>query len=110
MHAISNKLQGKFFDRQERLHKKIFDYLPYTPEKLKAHIESQWEDWMNWENYGRYDKNCNTWQIDHIIPQSVLLYEDFNDENFKKCWDLSNLQPLETIANIVKGAKMGQDA
>jgi len=105
MHAISNKLQGKFFDKQERLCKRIFDYLPYTSEELKAHIESQWEDWMSWDNYGLYDKDRKTWQIDHIIPQSVLIYEDFSDDNFLKCWSLDNLQPLETVANIVKGAR-----
>jgi hypothetical protein len=94
LHAISNKLQGKFFDKQERLCKRIFDYLPYTPDKLKAYIESQWEDWMSWENYGLYDKDRKT-----------LIYEDFSDDNFLKCWSLGNLQPLETVANIVKGVR-----
>lgn len=103
MHAISNKLQGKFFDKQERLVKKIFDYLPYTSEELKLHIESKWEDWMSWKNYGKYNEGYKTWQIDHIIPQSKLPYEKFEDENFVKCWSLDNLQPLETVENITKG-------
>lgn len=105
MHAISSKIQGKFFDKQERLVKRIFDYLPYSIEELKTHIESKWEPWMSWDNYGRYSADCKTWQIDHIIPQSALPYKDFSDENFIKCWNLLNLQPLETIRNIKKGNK-----
>jgi len=58
---------------------------------------------MSWENYGLYDKGREIWQINHIIPQSKLPYKDFNDENFKTCWSLSNLQPLETVQNINNG-------
>ena len=83
-----------------------FDHLPYTPEELKIHIESLWEPWMSWDNYGKFDKNRTTWQIDHIIPQSKLPFESFDDENFKKCWDLKNLRPLETTANLKKGNKL----
>jgi hypothetical protein len=97
---------GFFNQKLERLQKAIFDHLPYTAEELKVHIESLWEPWMNWENYGKYNKDHLTWQIDHIIPQSSLSFTDFKDDNFIKLWSLSNLQPLETIANIKKGKKI----
>lgn len=80
-------------------------HLPYLVEELKSHIESLWESWMTWDNYGSYDYNRKTWQIDHIVPQSKLPYSSMNDENFQKCWALSNLRPLETIANIKKSNK-----
>lgn len=38
-----------------------------------------------------------------MVSQSKLPYESLEDENFKKCWSLDNLCPLETIANIKKG-------
>lgn len=85
-----------------------FQHLPYTLKELKTHIESLWEPWMNWENYGSYNKDYPTWQIDHIIPQSKLPFDKFEDENFQKCWALSNLRPLDTIANIKKSNKIIQ--
>lgn len=105
MHAISFKMRGKN-GKDYYLSERIFDYLPYTPTALKLYIESQWEPWMNWDNYGKYDKNKRTWQIDHIIPQSKLPYDSMEYPNFKKCWALSNLRPLETIENIRKGNKI----
>lgn len=105
--AIHNSIRKYEYTNYKikRVVKAIFDHLPYTPEQLKKHLESLWEPWMNWDNYGKYDKFKNTWQIDHIIPQSKLIFVDFNDDNFKKLWSLSNLSPLDTIANIKKGNK-----
>tara|TARA_Y100000310_G_scaffold263088_1_gene273071 strand:+ start:2036 stop:2620 length:585 start_codon:yes stop_codon:yes gene_type:complete len=75
---------------------RTFDHLPYTPQQLKEHIESQFEDWMTWDNWGE-------WHIDHIYPQSKLIYDSLEHPNFQKCWDLSNLQPLRAEDNIRKG-------
>lgn len=81
------------------------DHLPYTIQQLKEHLESQFEPWMSWENHGVYNEKQKTWQIDHIIPQSKLLYDSMEHPNFQKCWSLENLQPLETIKNIKKRDK-----
>ena len=86
--------------------------LPYTPEQLKNHLESLFEPWMTWENYGKYnaktwDDNNNstwTWQIDHIIPQSMLVYTSFDNINFQLCWSLNNLRPLSSKKNLLDGA------
>jgi hypothetical protein len=74
----------------------ILKYLPYTIDKLKAYLEKQFDDKMSWDNHGSY------WHIDHIIPQSKLPYSSMVEDNFKRCWALENLQPLEAIANIKK--------
>ena len=106
MHAIVASVRNYSFNTKlERLKGHIFDHLPYTSDELKIHIESLWEPWMNWDNYGRFDGDKMTWQIDHIIPQSKLQFESFEDENFQKLWALENLRPLETITNIKKGNK-----
>lgn len=89
-----------------------FDYLPYTPQDLKIHLESLFEPWMTWDNWGVYDSevwNDNdpttwTWHIDHIIPQSLFPYSSLEDENFQKCWSLSNLRPYSAKHNIQDGA------
>lgn len=90
-------------------------YLPYNICELKQHLENQFEEWMNWNNWGVYnpklwndnDKSTWTWQIDHIIPQSKLLYTSMADENFKKCWALNNLRPLSSKRNILDKDRKG---
>jgi hypothetical protein len=91
----------------------ILKKLPYTMNQLKEHIESLFESWMNWNNQGLYnaltwndnDQSTWTWQLDHIIPQSKLLYTSMEDENFKICWSLSNLRPLSAKENNLKSNK-----
>jgi len=84
----------------------IFDFLPYTFQQLKENIESKFESWMNWDNYGVYEKNKGKWNIDHIIPQSLLLYDNMDHPNFQKCWALENLRPLEAVENMKKSNKI----
>ena len=60
-------------------------------EDFKKHIESLWEPWMNWGNYGLYNGELNYgWDIDHIIPSSSACSE----EDVYKLNHYSNLQPL----------------
>lgn len=91
----------------------IIKFLPYTVEELKQHLESQFEPWMNWSNYGSYKKDfwkeedvfTWTWQIDHIVTQSCLPYKSMEEENFKQCWSLNNLRPLSSKQNNLDGVK-----
>lgn len=86
----------------------IMEFLPYTIEELKSHIEnhSEHKSWMTWDNYGSYDPTRRTWQIDHITPQHALPYDSMEHPNFLKCWGLDNLRPLETIENLRKGHRL----
>lgn len=91
----------------------FLNHLPYTIEQLKQHLESQFEPWMSWDNWGVYDaKNWDendvktwTWQIDHIVPQSILKYSNMEEDNFKLCWGLDNLRPLSAKQNNLDGIK-----
>lgn len=68
-------------------------------EELKAHLESQFEPWMTWENYGRYG-----WHVDHIIPIS---HYDLNDpQQLKDACNYKNLKPMHWRANIIKRDKI----
>ena len=98
------------------LHKKgnsTFDILGYSAADLRKHLESMFKPWMNWENWGVYnsklwdDSNPNTWtwQVDHIVPVISFNVKEIGDEEFNRCWSLSNLRPLSAKANILKGAK-----
>ena len=87
-------------------------YLEYTIDGLKSHLENNFESWMTWDNHGKYDwktwddndPSTWTWQIDHIVPQSSLPYTSMEEENFKKCWALDNLRPLSAKQNLLEGA------
>jgi hypothetical protein len=74
----------------------------YTLEDLMKHLEKQFDNKMTWNNYGSY------WEIDHIIPKSYFKYINPEDEDFKKCWALENLQPLERSLNRSKRNKLLQ--
>ncbi len=71
----------------------------YKLEDLKKHLEKQFKEGMSWDNYGE-------WHIDHIIPVSNFIIDSVESEEFKKCWDLNNLQPLWADENIKKSNKM----
>ena len=87
-------------------------YFEYSFSELKLHLESLFEPWMSWKNYGLYnsktwdDNNSSTWswQLDHITPQSDLPYTSMVDINFKKCWSLDNLRPYSAKQNVLDGA------
>jgi hypothetical protein len=91
----------------------ILDFLSYSIDELKKHLENQFETWMTWNNRSLYNKNTWddndqstwTWQLDHIVPQSILPYTSMEDDNFKKCWALNNLRPLSAKQNFLEGVQ-----
>jgi hypothetical protein len=72
----------------------------YSLDELMAHLESQFTLWMNWGNYG------TEWHVDHKKPKSLFKYESYKDDEFKRCWSLQNLQPLEATFNLQKNNKL----
>jgi hypothetical protein len=73
-------------------------------EQFKQHLESKFESWMNWNNYGLYDKNKINygWDIDHIIPTHIATTED----ELIKLNYYTNLQPL--CSNYNRNIKKGK--
>lgn len=82
-------------------------FLPFSINELKEHLESQFEPWMHWDNHGPYRKNewndndtaTWTWQIDHIVRHAKFNYTSMEDPEFQKCWSLENLRPLSAKVN-----------
>jgi len=60
---------------------------------LLNYLESQFDDEMSWNNYGR-----NGWHIDHIIPCSH--FDLSKEEEQRKCFHYSNLRPLWANDNL----------
>lgn len=78
----------------------------YKLSELMNHIESLFEDWMDWNNYGN---KKGYWSLDHIKPISSFNFTSYDDKEFKECWALSNLRPLCAIENSKKGSKVDHE-
>lgn len=61
-------------------------------------IEYQFDDAMCWENHGTY------WHFDHVRPCASFDLE--NSVEMHKCFNWTNIRPLEKIDNIKKGDKV----
>lgn len=70
--------------------------------ELKKHLESQFESWMNWDNWGPYDPNKDTWHLDH--KEALANFDLTNIEELKKVCSYTNLRPYKAIDNILKGS------
>jgi len=58
----------------------------YTLAELRQHLQSQFEAGMSWSNYGQ-------WHIELVWPVALFDFSQYDDEDFKRCWSLSNLRP-----------------
>ena len=84
--------------------KKTLEILGINAKEFRLYLESKFEPWMNWENYGKYNGELNYgWDIDHIIPTSSAKTE----EDVYKLNHYTNLQPLCSYINgYIKKDKM----
>jgi hypothetical protein len=76
--------------------KKTIEILGCTFEEFKLHLESQFDDKMNWQNQGTY------WHMDHIIPISSAETE----EDVYRLNHYTNFQPLYWEDNLKKSNKI----
>tara|TARA_R110000851_G_scaffold323179_1_gene489663 strand:+ start:253 stop:948 length:696 start_codon:yes stop_codon:yes gene_type:complete len=101
---VSRQVSHALFREEGSKHgESVMKHLPYSPNQLKEHLEEQFDENMNWDNYGSY------WHIDHIYPHSKLPYDSMDHPNFGKAWALDNLQPLEAGENISKSNRIIKD-
>jgi hypothetical protein len=72
-------------------------YLDCDIEFFKNWIEYQFDDSMNWDNIG-------TWHFDHVIP--CASFDLTIEEQIFKCFNWSNIRPLNSSENYSKGSKI----
>lgn len=74
-----------------------YNIIGCTYDELIQYLESQFKSWMNWTNYGLYEKGKYNvgWDIDHIIPLSSAK----NKTELYKLFHHTNLQPLCSKVN-----------
>jgi hypothetical protein len=88
---IKKIIQKNFKKMNYTKKSKSLDILGCDFECFRLYIESKFEPWMNWDNYGLYNGEFNYgWDLDHIIPISSATSEEqvLNLNHF------SNFQPL----------------
>ena len=68
-----------------------------TGKELKEYIEKKFVDEMTWDNR-------KLWHIDHIVP--CCSFDLIKEEEQKRCFHYTNLQPLWGSDNLKKGSKM----
>jgi len=97
-HNISNRIRIAVKNKNS---KKLNNSLKLTGCTLKEFInwiEYNFNSNMSWDNYGTY------WELDHVIPTAFFDLLDINSQ--KKCFNWSNIQPLECSKNILKSSKI----
>ena len=73
-----------------------FEILGCSYVDFKEYIESQFEDWMSWDNYGLYNgEEKYGWDLDHIVPLSSAECEG----DIIRLNHYSNIQPLCSYVN-----------
>ena len=97
-YRISCNIRSRLREYVKKNGNKTIDLIGCSINELKVYLEKSFKEGMCWDNYG-----ISGWHIDHIKPCS-----SFNlilEEEQKKCFHYSNLQPLWAIENIRKSNK-----
>lgn len=69
-------------------------HLGCSIEQLKAHLEAQFRDGMNWQNYGQ------VWHVDHIIPLNDFYLQYPTERDIALHY--TNLRPLLVHENLTR--------
>jgi len=110
--AIFNNLTGKHISTAQQ---KSINFLSYTMQELKEHLEAQFSEWMNFNNIrtgkrkSRYHANSErldlSWKIAHI---NTLVSAE--EHEIKKYWALENIVPkqISKIKTFLSKEQLGK--
>lgn len=74
------------------------EILGCTIEEFKIHLENKFEEWMNFDNHGKYNGEYKFgWDIDHIIELKTAKTE----QDLLKLNHYTNLRPLDSKINRI---------
>lgn len=95
-HNISCSIRRGFKNNGFKKKNKTENILGCSIESFKKYIESKWEPWMNWDNYGLYNgEERYGWDLDHIKAISSAI----NESDVIELNHFSNFQPLCSYIN-----------
>mgnify|MGYP001584240383 CR=1 FL=1 len=102
-YVISSRIKSQLHEqlRENKNRRKWQALVGYGPEELQKHLENLFTDGMTWQKF--LDGKIH---IDHIRPICSFSFHSTDDNDFKVCWSLENLQPLWKKDNLSKGGKI----
>jgi hypothetical protein len=93
---IRTLIGNSFRNKGVRKNSKTALILGCSIQEFKEYLETNFEIWMNWDNYGKYNGELNHgWDIDHKIPLKTAVTE----EELTRLSNHTNLQPLCSYLN-----------
>jgi hypothetical protein len=104
-YAIKCRMRSLVYDslRGDKDSTRWQDLTGYSVEDLKKHLQRRFTKGMSWERFLNGDIH-----IDHKIPIAAFNFTTTRDFDFKRCWAISNLQPLWASDNIRKGDNLAK--
>ena len=78
--------------------------LNYTLDDLVKHLKKTLPPGYTWEE--DFINGNGVLEMDHIIPICAFNFTKPEDEDFKRCWALKNLQVITKEKNVKKGATL----
>ena len=95
---VRNLIRNSITNGGYKKNSRTYKILGCSFEEFMKYIESKFEDWMTWGNYGKHKgKMFEFWSYDHIIPTSSAITE----EDIIKLNHYTNFQPLCSYINEV---------
>jgi len=94
--------------RQEKAGRTWESLVEYSMADLIDRLKETVPDGYSWEN--DFINGKGILHIDHKKPMSSFRFETAEDDNFKQCFALENLQLLPAIENMKKSAKLNYQA
>ena len=113
-HHIATRVQDQLGDRcPEDITRRLEVYLGY---RIQALVKWLREDLKNREGSDRSLRQAlnEGYHVDHLYPLSKYKVVDEHGvvdwDEFRRCWDISNLSAIPAADNLAKGAKViGQE-
>lgn len=94
-HMYRHRINAALKSKSLRKRSGKLDFLGCSLEDFRKYLEAKFKPGMNWSNY-----KWNGWHVDHIKP--IASFDLTNEEDFKKCFHHTNLQPLWANENFRK--------
>ncbi len=98
--TLRSRLGNALKRQNSNKNNKTIELLGCSVSFLKGYLAGKFKEGMSWDNHGE-------WHIDHIKP--CASFNLLDDEEQKKCFHYTNLQPLWASENLSKGCKFIDD-
>ena len=94
--TLRSRLNSALTRKNAKKNVTTLELIGESPAYVLGYLEAKFQEGMSWDNHGE-------WHIDHIKP--CCKFNLLDDEEQKKCFHYTNLQPLWSKDNLSKGGK-----